>query len=52
MTFLKRVNHAHFSFDGNTNVNVEKIWNITAFWGSFDNLVEQSCVENFGIYYN
>ncbi len=37
--------------DGNTNVNVDKIWNITAFWGSFDNFFEQSCVENFGIYY-
>lgn len=38
--------------DVNTIVNVDQTWNITAFWGSFDNLVEQSCVENFGIYYN
>ena len=38
--------------DANTNVIVEKTWNITAFWGSFSYLSSQSCLENFGIYYN
>ena len=36
----------------NTNVTVDKTWNITAFWGSFDNFKLQTCVENFGIYYD
>jgi hypothetical protein len=38
--------------DTNTNVTVEKTWNITHFWGSFANFGDQTCVENFGIYYN